>query len=250
MSQTIVQSAANPTSVQSADKGAGPHRDEAAPVVPALPVQIAAPSPDDLTRWVELLNKALPLLAVAGGAVGWLTQQPVVTLGVIGLSLVFYSLFTIVAPRVQSQLRSGLLGALVLLAGIILWLLLPLFSQARDVPTSGLNPSPTPAVVVPEQSQPPPTPSAQLLTVRQFVDVIRSNQPQGADSVEAVRILILAHACEVRAGDDLDARQDVLLFARTIHKLASYEEANNAPPLSQEIVHYLAQEQCRFKGSV
>ncbi len=247
MSQAIVQSPANQASVQSADKAASPPHDAPVLPAPALPVQIPTPAPEDLTRWVELLNKALPLLAVAGGAVGWLTQKPVVTLGVIGLSLIFYSLFTIVAPRVQSQLRSGLLGALVLLASVILWFLWPVFVQPPEVAVAGPNPAPTPALVVPEQVQPPPTPSAQLLTRSQFVDIIRSNLPQGTDSVEAVRILILAHDCDVRAGDDLDARQDVLLFARTIHKLASYEEANNAPRLSQEIVHYLGQEQCRFK---
>ncbi len=105
-------------------------------------------------------------------------------------------------------------------------------------------------MVVPEQSQPPPSPGVPLLTPGDFVDAVRNHLPQSAESVDAVRILILAHACDVRAGEDLGARRDVLLFARTIHKLASYEEANNAPPLSQEIVHFLGREQCRFKGSV
>jgi len=250
MGQTIVQSLVNQTS-------------EPTPMLPARPAQLPAPPNDDLTRWVELLNKALPLLAVAGGAVAWLTQNPavaggavawlthnpVVTLVVIGLVLIFYSLFTIFAPRVQSQFRSGLLGVLVLLASIILWFLLTVVSRPPEGPLPGPN-SLSPSIEVVPQSEAPPAPSVPLLTLSDFVEFIRRDLQQDDDNVEAVQFIILGHACNVLVGEDQNARQDVLVFARTIHKLASYEVANNAPPLSQEIVRFLGQEHCQFKSSV
>lgn len=226
---------------------------------PTPPAATPAAPPDDLTRWIEVVNKSLPILAVVGGAIGWFTQNLTLALCLVGLGLVFYSLFTVCAPRIQSRFRSGLLGVIILLACALLRFLLPAFAGAT--PPVGATPAPTPTAVAVTPGQAPPTAHAspQLGTRTQFVAAVRGSLPdrsasdpleQDAGKFVAVQAVIQSHHCLVGGGDDLDARRDVVLFAWTIHKLASFEEANAANSLSPELVRFLAHEQCKFRSEI